>query len=106
MGGVLLAWIGLTRVVAINAASFILIVVTVLVIPPRPTRAPNTAHAGLRHTWKSIRSHGQHHLLVPTLIELAVLVAGTSPALTLLFPLLARDRGWSSADAGLLGRMA
>lgn len=103
LGGVLLAWIGLTRVVAINAASFVLIVVTVLlVIPPHPARAPSTAPAGLRDTWKSIRSDGQHRILVPTLIALGALVAGTSPALTLLFPLLARDRGWSSADAGLM----
>lgn len=103
LGGVLLAWIGLTWVIAVNAASFLLIVtIVLLVIPPRQARAPNTAHVTLRDTWRSIHGTGQHRILLPILIAFGALVAGTSPSLTLLFPLLARGRGWSSADAGLI----
>jgi len=103
LGGVLLASIGLFWVVAVNAASFLLIVAVVLVVvPPRPARSPNTPHVGLWHTWVRLRSDGQRRILLSLLVGFGLLVAGTSPALTLLFPLLARGRGWSSASAGLM----
>lgn len=103
LGGVLLAWIGLSWVIALNAASFLLIVVVVLlVVPPRPARSPDTPHVGFRSTWASLRSGGQHRVLLSLLMAFSALIAGTSPALTLLFPVLARGRGWSSADAGFI----
>lgn len=103
LGGVLLAWIGLFWVVAVNAASFLLIVaVVLLVVPPRSARPPDAAHVGLRRTWATLSSDGQRRVLVSLLVGFGALVAGTSPALTLLFPLLARGQGWSSAGAGLM----
>lgn len=102
IAGILLAWIGLTWVVALNAVSFLLVLIPVLVVvPPRAARNPDTPHAGLRDTWRSLRTAGQHKVLLPLLVAFGVLVAGTSPALTLLFPLLARHNAWSAASAGL-----
>ena len=101
--GVLLAWIGLTWVVALNTLSFLLVFITVLlVVPPRAARRPDTQHTGLRDAWRSLRTAGQHKVLLPLLAAFTVLVAGTSPALALLFPLLARNNGWSAASAGLM----
>lgn len=103
VGGLLLAWIGLTWVVAVNALSFLVIAVALLlVVPPRPARPPDTGHAGLREAWHAVRATGRHRILVPILIALGAVVAGTSPAMTMLFPLFARGRGWSSAAAGVM----
>lgn len=103
MGGALLAWIGLTWVVSVNAATFLLVLVTVLlVIPPRRARPAESKHTRFRDSWQTLRSAGQHRVLVPLLVAFGALVAGTSPALTLLFPLLCRSQGWSSTSAGLL----
>ncbi|HEU5008435.1 MAG TPA: MFS transporter [Jatrophihabitantaceae bacterium] len=103
IGGALLAWIGLSWLVALNSVSFLVIVVVVLlVVPPRAARAPDTPQVGLRQAWHGLREAGGHRTLVPLMLALAALVAGTAPATMLLFPLLCRGNGWSSSSAGLM----
>lgn len=103
VGGALLAWIGLSWVIALNAGTFLVIVVVVLlVIPPRSARPPDASHVGFRQAWQGVREAGDHRILVPLLFALGTLVAGTAPATVLLFPLLCRGRGWSSGSAGLM----
>lgn len=102
-GGLLLAWIGLPWVVALNAATFLMVAsIVVFVVPPRPARAPDSAYGGFRAAWRDLRAAGQHRVLVPLLVALGSLVAGVTPAVALLFPLLSRARGWSAASAGLM----
>jgi predicted MFS family arabinose efflux permease len=103
VGGALLAWIGFSWVVALNAVSFVAVVVVVLVVmPPRSARPPESSHVGLGQAWRSLRESGDHRIVVPLLIALGTLVAGTAPATLLLFPLLCRGHGWSSRSAGLM----
>jgi MFS family permease len=103
VGGALLVWIGLSRVVALNAVSFLAIVVVVLVVvPPRSARPREIDHVGFRQAWQGMCDGGSHRIVVPLLIALGTLVAGTAPATLLLFPLLCRGHGWSSRSAGLI----
>jgi len=102
-GGALLAWFGLSWLVALNSASFlVIVVVVVLVVPPRAARTPDAGHVGLRKTWQGLHDTGAHRSLLPLLLALGALVAGTAPATMLLFPLLCRGNGWSSSSAGLM----
>ena len=103
ISGALLAWIGLSWVVALNAVSFLVIVVVVLVVvPPRSARPPDSNHVGFRQSWKGLYEGGRHRIVLPLLISLGALVAGVTPATVLLFPLLCRGHGWSSGSAGLM----
>lgn len=103
VGGILLAWIGLPWVVALNAATFLMVAsIVVFVIPPRLHRSPDSAPVGFRQAWLDLNAAGQHRILIPLLIALGALVAGVTPSVALLIPLLSRDRGWTSASAGLM----
>ncbi|WP_353649509.1 MFS transporter [Nakamurella sp. A5-74] len=103
LGGILLAWIGLSWVVALNAATFLLVASIILfVVPPRPHRPPDSTPVGFRESWRDLKAAGHHRILVPLLVALGALVAGVTPAIALLIPLLSRDRGWSAASAGLM----
>lgn len=103
VGGVLLASVGLAWVTAINAATFIVVLVALLlVIPPRPARQPGAPHVTLRQGWSDLRAAGHHRPIIGLLAGLTVLSGAVAPVLSVCIPLLSRAHGWSAAYAGFM----
>jgi len=103
LGGVLIGAFGLAWVTAINTISFLVVLVVLLaVVPPRRARPESTDHLRLREALARLRAAGNHRLILGLLAALAILSASAPPSLLLSVPLLARDKGWTSAQTGLV----
>lgn len=103
VGGVLIVWTDLTGLALIDAASFIGIVIVLVVIrPPREDRATRAAQAGLRSVGEGLVTAFRSPGVTPLLGAVALIAGGVIPSLSLCIPLAARERGWVAADAGLI----
>lgn len=103
VGGLLIASVGLAWMTVINAATFLVVLIAlVLVIPPRPARQPGAPHVTLRQGWSAIRAAGQHRVIFGLLAGLTVLSGAVQPVVSVGIPLLSRSHGWSAADAGFI----
>ncbi|MEQ7129518.1 MFS transporter [Actinopolymorpha sp. B11F2] len=104
LGAVLVVVVSIKGAILADLASFaVVLAVLVAVRPPhepvRPPRGSSSAVAELRAGLRAIRSVPG----VGAMLGAVGIVAGTViPMLGLCVPLLARSRGWSAADAGLM----
>lgn len=104
LGALVVVGLGLEGALTADLASLLLVLgVLCAVRPPHERRreiAPTTS------TWRDIRSGLRAVGEVPgvraLLVSLALVAAGLLPLLSLGVPLLARERGWAAADAGLV----
>jgi len=104
VGALVVVGLGLEGALVVDLLSFLVVLgVLCAVRPPYERRrdvAPTTS------TWRDIRSGlgavAQVPGIRPLLMSLALVAAGLLPLLSLGVPLLARERGWDAADAGII----
>jgi hypothetical protein len=73
VGGLLIASVGLAWMTVINAATFLVVLIALLLVtPPRPATRPGAPHVTLRQGWSDIRAAGQHQLIFGLLAGLTV----------------------------------
>lgn len=102
LGGILVGLAGLAGAALVNAVTFAVVMVLLMVIRPR-YGGPRPAGAGVvRDALDSLRVGFRDPLLRPGLTMTGAAAAFLLPVLSLLVPLLARAQGWGAAAAGLI----
>lgn len=103
VGGILVAQLALRGAAAVNAVSFLLVLlVLVRVVPPREESTPRAAGSGLRSIVDGLRAARRAPGIPVLLAGVALLAGGVLPALYLCIPLAARERGWTAGQVGII----
>lgn len=102
-GGFLIGHGGLPLTAGLDAATFALVLVALLVI--RPPYEP-AREAGQGSVWRSLADGARAAVrtpgVVPVLVAITGLAATVLPLVMLALPLAGRDRGWTAAQTGLV----
>lgn len=102
LGGIVVAALGMTGAITVNLATFLVILLVLLVV--RPPYEPDEARAG--STLRSIADGLRAALRLPGIPALlgsvAVVAGGVIPMLSICVPVAARARGWSAGATGLV----
>ncbi len=102
-GGFLVAWVGMTGVALLDAATFAVLPCALLLLRPNPVGQPSQRKSSVfRDAIDGVGLVVRDPLLRPALLLTAVVASAAIPVATLLVPLLARDLGLSAGAAGLI----
>ncbi|SEP48407.1 MFS transporter [Amycolatopsis saalfeldensis] len=103
IGGALVAFSGLSAAAWIDATTFAVVLVVLMMVRPRFTPpSPGQRQHILREVGEGIRVVVKTAGLGPVLLLVAGAAGFVLPFTSLLIPLLARSHGWSSAGAGFV----
>ncbi|WP_327177481.1 MFS transporter [Streptomyces sp. NBC_01335] len=105
LGGALVGLAGLAGAALVDAGTFALTLVVLLAVRPRreaPVRAPEPSGNILKEAMDGIRVAFVHPILRPALCLTGFAAGFLLPVLSLLLPLLAREREWGASGAGLV----
>jgi MFS family permease len=103
LGGVLVASTGMTGTAAVDAVTFVaMLLVLMLVRPSVVAERPPRTGGLLAAAFDGLRVVASHPVLRPGLLLTAVLAGAAIPVPTLIVPLLARDYGLTASAAGLI----
>ncbi|WP_307819834.1 MFS transporter [Streptomyces sp. MC1] len=103
LGGVLVGLAGLVGATMVNAATFAVVLVILIVTRPRfEEPAKKSGNNILRDARDGIRLGASDPILRPSLILTGAAAGFLLPVLPLLLPLLARGEHWGSGTAGLV----
>lgn len=103
LGGVLVGFAGLAGAASVDAATFAVVLAVLVVIRPAfGAPAARTGQNLLRDAADGVRAALRDPVLRPSLALVGSAAAFLLPVLSLLIPLLARERHWGSGTAGLV----
>ncbi|MGP3737260.1 MFS transporter [Streptomyces sp. GDS52] len=103
LGGVLVGLAGLAGAAVFNAVTFAFTLIVLAVVRPRYEAAQSPRAAGLlKEALDGVRVAFAHPVLRPGLCLIGFAAGFLLPVLSLLVPLLAREREWGAGAAGLV----
>jgi MFS family permease len=102
VGGVLVAWSGLTAAAGFDALTFAVMIVVLLSLRNTPAGATGPRTGMFRAILDGVKVAFGRPLTRALLITMTLAAGLLMPLDGLLLPLLARDHGWSASTAGLL----
>lgn len=103
LGGVLVGLAGLAGAAVVNAGTFAFTLIVLAVIRPRHDAAHSSRAASLlKEAMDGVRVAFSHPVLRPGLCLTGFAAGFLLPVLSLLVPLLAREREWGAGAAGLV----
>lgn len=102
-GGFLIGHGGLSLTAGLDATTFAIVLVALLVIRPPHEPAPQPGQGSVWHSLAdgartAVRTPG----VVPVLVTITGLAATVLPLIMLVLPLAGRERGWTAAETGLV----
>ncbi len=104
LGGIVVAALALRGAVWADLVSFSVVLAVLVSVRPRyePARDADDGSSTLNRVATAIRCARHIPGTTPLLAVVAVVAGGILPMLSLCVPLLVRERGWGSADSGLI----
>ncbi|WP_251057249.1 MFS transporter [Streptomyces sp. ISL-94] len=102
LGGILVGLAGLAGAALVNAVTFALVLVVLIVIRPQhePPPAPRSGNL-VKDAWDGVSVAFAHPVLRPGLLMTGAAAGFLLPVLPLLLPLLAREQHWDASTVGL-----
>jgi MFS family permease len=102
LAGMLMATSGLTATAALNALTFAVILIVLILVKPTFDVPPARGGSFLHDTADGLRTAAKDPVLRAAVLVTGGVAGFLLPVIPLLVPLFARDQGWNAAQAGTL----
>ncbi len=103
LGGLLLGVGGLVLTAGVDAATFAVVLLTLVVVrPPYEARQPAATEPVAAAVWSAVRAALDTRGVTPMLLGVTAIAASVLPMVILCVPLAGHARGWSAGETGLV----